>query len=129
MKKLLKSVLFILGSTTCVIAANQDKPNQNTKAAIVAVAGEIQGYWGMCGDVVACLEHPVLAHLQCPVLAHLQCVSISKDNADPVLAHKQHVSIHNIEVYLVTPLYVPFCSKILSGTRKHRIKHTNRTSA
>ncbi|MFN9582351.1 MAG: hypothetical protein ACK566_06760 [Bacteroidota bacterium] len=88
MKKLLKSVLFILGSTTCVIAANQDKPNQNTKAAIVAVAGEIQGYWGMCGDVVACLEHPVLAHLQ--------CVSISKDNACPVLAHKQHVSIHNI---------------------------------
>ena len=30
------------------------------------------------------------------VLAHLQCVSMSKDNACPVLAHKQHVSIHNI---------------------------------
>jgi hypothetical protein len=41
--------------------------------------------------VTTCKEYSVLS-----VLAHLQCVSMSKQNACPVLAHKQHVSIHNI---------------------------------
>lgn len=58
MKIHLTSILVLIASTSSLIANGKEKPNKDKQAATVAVAGEIQGYWGMCGDIVACLEHP-----------------------------------------------------------------------
>lgn len=53
------SSIMILASTIAY-AGNPPEKQSSSKpnAATVGAAGSIQGYWGMCGNEVACLDHP-----------------------------------------------------------------------
>lgn len=60
MKKLLIIQLLMICASSIVYANNpvEELTPKKPIAATVGLTGSIQGYWGMCGDVVACLDHP-----------------------------------------------------------------------